>query len=114
MGAGADRAHIPKIVVSVRNRAIDDSPVRRPCNTDIAVAVLVSRAQRTGFGLLAWRGYLDGGKNLVLQRQQCFSIRAGPDCRVGGKFIIDLPACASPSDPFSKPTPTALRPPSPN
>ncbi len=85
LGVRAVRAHLPKVITSVMNRGIDNSSVRRPCQTVPAVAVLVSGAREAGFGLLAGRGDLDGRKNLLLQGQQRLSVRARPDSRCTSK-----------------------------
>src|SRR5271157_1435325 len=77
------------------NRAINDFPVRRPSQTVIAVAVLVSGAQGAGFGLLARPGDLEGGENLVLEGQQRLPIRARPNSCVPRKVVRDLADFAS-------------------
>src|SRR5215471_21499384 len=90
MGTRAVRFDLPEICATVGNRAIDDSPVWRPRNTDISVAVLVSRAQRTCFRLFAWCYDLNRAKDLILQRQQCFAVGTRPDCRIGREVMSDL------------------------
>src|SRR5215470_13064619 len=95
MGTRTVRFDLPEICASVGHRAIDDSPVWRPRNTDISVAVLVSRAQRTCFRLFAWCYDLNRAKDLILQRQQCFAVGTGPHCRISREIVCDLSSFVS-------------------
>src|SRR5262249_25979451 len=95
MGTRAVRFDLPEICVSVGNRAIDDSPFWCPCNTDISVAVLVSRAQRMCFRLFAWCYDLKRAKDLILQCQQRFAVGTRPDCRISREVMCDLSSFVS-------------------
>src|SRR4030095_12257380 len=95
MGIRAVRFDLPEICASVGNRAIDDSRFWRPCNTDISITVLVSRAQRTCFRLFAWCNDLNRTKDLILQHQQCFAVGTRPDCRIGREVMSDLASFVS-------------------